>query len=265
MRKCLLLFIVLAGVASADASAAEQSRWRLGAAVGYGLRTNPLIQSDDIPIIVDLDIAWFGDHFFFDNGDLGLTFANNDTLTADIVGRFNSGRVFFDRTDTRFVAFDATGAPLSAAVEFEVPDRDYAIELGAELLTDGRWGLLHLAAFHDVSDTHGGYELVADYSFPWRNQRFFVQPSIGLSYISAAMNDYYFGVTQEEAAGVILPYEADAGINTHARLMFGYQLSKQWSLSLVAEVNRLNDEAAASPIVEEQDVLGYFAGVAFRF
>ena len=134
LRRVGAFVVGLAAVcaASAGASAAEESRWRLGAAFGYGLRTNPLIQSDDIPIIVDLDIAWFGDHFFFDNGDLGLTFADNDTLTASVVGRFNSGRVFFDRTDTRFVAFDATGAPLSAAVEFEVPDRDYAIELGNE-------------------------------------------------------------------------------------------------------------------------------------
>ena len=40
--------------------------------------SNPLVQSDDIPIIADFDIAWFGDHWFFDNGDLGLTVADND-------------------------------------------------------------------------------------------------------------------------------------------------------------------------------------------
>src|SRR5689334_217793 len=39
----------------------DERRWRLGAAVGYGERTNPLIQSDDIPVLVDLDVAYFGD------------------------------------------------------------------------------------------------------------------------------------------------------------------------------------------------------------
>src|SRR5690349_15759272 len=48
----------------------DERRWRLGAALGYGKRTNPLIQSEDIPVVVDLDIAYFGDRWFFDNGDL---------------------------------------------------------------------------------------------------------------------------------------------------------------------------------------------------
>ena len=69
-------------LAEEETEEATESRWRLGAALGYGVRSNPLVQSDDIPIIVDLDIAWFGDRWFFDNGDLGLTVADNDAMTA---------------------------------------------------------------------------------------------------------------------------------------------------------------------------------------
>jgi outer membrane scaffolding protein for murein synthesis (MipA/OmpV family) len=47
--------------------------------------------------------------------------------------------------------------------------------------------------------------------------------------------------------------------------MVGYQLSRNWGLSLVAEYERINDEAAASPIVKEREVLGYFAGMSYRF
>lgn len=244
---------------------AGQSRWRLGAALGYGMRTNPLVQSDDIPIILDLDIAWFGDHWFFDNGDLGLTFANNDRFTASVVARLNSDRVFFGKTNTRFVTIDAAGASLSEAVEFKVPDRDYALELGLEVLTDGTWGQLQMAAFHDVSGTHEGYEIHADYSFRWRDQRFYIEPSIGASYKSAAMNNYYWGVTEDEAGLVVLPYEAGSGTNVHARLKVGYQLTRQWSVSIVAQYERMNDAAAASPIVEDQDVYGYFGGFVYRF
>jgi outer membrane protein len=241
------------------------SRWRLGAALGYGLRTNPLVQSDDIPIVVDLDIAWFGDHFFFDNGDFGITFADNELLTASVVTRFNSDRVFFGKTDTRFVTLDAVGMPLAQPVDFRPPDRDYAIELGIEMLSGGRWGALQLTAFHDVSGTHGGYELYADYSYGWRKQHLYIEPSFGVSYKSADLNNYYWGVTEDEAGVVVLPYQAGAGVNWHARLMLGYQLTRHWALSLVAEYERLNDEAAASPIVEEDEVLGWFAGVSYRF
>ena len=223
------------------------------------------MQSEDIPIVVDLDIAWFGDRWFFDNGDAGLTLADNSTLTVSLVGRFNSDRVFFGRTDTKFVVLDAIGAPLVEAVDFEPPDRDYAIELGVELLTDGPWGQLQLSAFHDASGTHEGFELFADYSFGWRHRRLYIEPSFGASYKSAKLNNYYWGVTPGEARNVVLPYEAAAGLNWHARFVVGYQLNRRWAASFVAEYERLNDEAAQSPIVKEHDVSGLFAGLAWRF
>lgn len=267
----LMLFVAAGAGVAAPAEeppaeeAPEESRWRLGAAMGYGLRSNPLVQSDDIPIYVDVDIAWFGDHFFFDNGDLGLTMADNSAVTASLVARFNSDRVFFGSTDTRFVNADLAGAPLAETVEFTVPDRDYAIELGVELLMDGSWGQLQLTAFHDVSGTHDGFEVYADYGYGWRKQRWYVEPSIGLSYKSAALNDYYWGVRDDEVDLVLPPYQAEEGTNAHARLMLGYQVSRNWTFSLVAEYERLNDSAAASPLVDEQDVFGYFAGFGFRF
>ncbi|MDH4125675.1 MAG: MipA/OmpV family protein [Gammaproteobacteria bacterium] len=267
IQLALLLILILAvpGLADENAENANESRWQLGAALGYGIRSNPLVQSDDIPIVVDLDIAWFGEHFFFDNGDLGLTFADNSAFTASVITRINSDRVFFGNTDTRFVVFDSTGAPLAVPTLFKPPDRDYAIELGVEMLTGGDWGAMQLTAFHDISGTHKGYELYADYSFGWRQQRLYVGPSFGLSYKSAELNNYYWGVTPEEAGTVAFPYEAGAGFNWHARLMIGYQLDKRWAVSLVAEYEHLNDEASASPIVATNRVLGWFAGASYRF
>lgn len=243
----------------------SESRWQLGIALGYGLRTNPLVQSDDIPILVDIDISWFGDRFFFDNGDLGFTFLDNDFVTTSLVGRINSDRVFFGRTNTRFVTVDLAGAPLSSTFELSIPDRDYAGELGIELLADGDWGQLQLTGFHDVSGTHEGYEIEFDYGYGWRNQRLYIEPSFGLSFKSEAMNNYYWGVPSDETNVAIPGYTADAGVNVHARLQLSYQISKKWLLSFVGEVERMNDEAAESPIVKEQNVFGYFAGFGYRF
>jgi len=246
-------------------AARAESPWQFGVALGYGLRTNPLVQSDDIPIIVDIDIAWFGDHFFFDNGDLGLTFVDNEYVTTSLVGRVNSDRVFFGRTNTKFVTVDLAGQPLSSAVQLSIPDRDYAGELGIELLADGRWGELQLTAYHDVSGTHEGFELEFDYGYGWRNQRFYVEPSFGLSFKSEELNNYYWGVRAAETSGALPEYTAGSGVNSFARLQFSYQISRNWMFSFVGEVERLNDEAKGSPIVEEQYVFGYFAGFGYRF
>ncbi len=212
MKKlCALVLAVCAAPATAD-----ESPWRLGIATGYGERSNPLIQSDDIPIVVDLDIAWFGERFFFDNGDLGFTFADNRWLTASLVARFNSDRVFFGRTDTRFVEFSlADGAPLAAAVPVEPPDRDYAVEAGFELLADGDWGRLQVSAHHDVSGTHDGFEFDVEYGYGFAGKRWYLEPSIGFSYKNAKMNDYYWGVSDSEANEALPAYTADAGAREH--------------------------------------------------
>lgn len=251
--------------AAGPVSVLDASRWRIGAALGYGMRSNPLVQSDDIPIVVDIDIAWFGDHFFFDNGDLGLTIADNHLVTASIVARVNSDRVFFGKTDTKFVTFDLAGQPLASAFELTIPDRDYAIEMGFELLADGEWGHLQLAAHHDVSGTHDGYEIDFDYGIGFRNQRWYLEPSFGVTYKSEAMNDYYWGVNPAESNDALPVYTAKSGLNSHARLLFSYQINQDWAFTLAGEFERLNDEAAASPIVSDQNVLGYFAGFGYRF
>ncbi|MFQ5548907.1 MAG: MipA/OmpV family protein [Woeseia sp.] len=254
-----------AGPTTSAQGQAQASRWQFGIGLGYGLRTNPLVQSDDIPILVDIDIAWFGDRFFFDNGDVGLTLVDNDFMTVSLIGRANSDRVFFGRTDTRFVTVDLAGQPLAEAVELTIPDRDYAVELGLELLTDGRWGEMQLTAFHDVSGKHEGYELHFDYGYPWRRQRWYVEPSFGLSYKSERLNNYYWGVSPAESTVALPPYRAGSGVNTHARLLLNYQINRRWAFALVGEFERLNDDASASPIVADRTVFGYFAGFGYRF
>jgi outer membrane protein len=233
--------------------------------MGYGERSNPLVLSEDVPIVLDLDIAYFGERFFFDNGDLGLTFVDNADITLSLMGRFNSDRLFFGRTDTRFVNFDLSGAPLFEAAEIVVPDRDYAIESGFELLSDGRWGFLQMSAYHDVSGTHEGFEIDANYGIGFVRGNWYVEPAIGIAYKSKDLNNYYWGVRPEESSAVLPEYVAGDGFNARARLRAAYYFSRNWSFALSAEYERLNDEAAASPIVERQGVLGWFAGVAYRF
>mgnify|MGYP001814718223 CR=1 FL=1 len=255
---CLLIILT-------PALAAAESPWRLGAALGYGERSNPLVQSDDVPLVLDLDIAYFGERFFFDNGDLGVTFLDNADVTLSVMARFNSDQVFFGRTDTKFVVFDAVGAPLSEAVELTIPDRDYAIEAGFELLSDGRWGFLQLSAFHDVSGTHEGFEVDASYGIGFRYENWYIEPAVGLAYKSEGLNDYYWGVRPDESSDALPAYEAGAGVNPRVRLRAAYYFSRNWSLAFSAEYERLNGEAAASPVVDRENVLGYFVGMAYRF
>jgi outer membrane protein len=258
----------------------DERRWRLGAALGYGRRTNPLIQSEDIPVIVDLDIAYFGDHWFFDNGDLGLELIDNDVVTTNLVARVNSDRTFFSKTNTRYVTFSlmaggftapinsaVTGQPITEveALPLKPPKRSYAVEAGLEALFGGDWGQASLHAFHDVSGTHDGYEIAADYSYRITRGRMTVSPSVGLSWKSAALSDYYWGVHADEQTRTLARYEARGGLGWQAGLRANYYLSKSLRLAVSANYERLQHSISQSPMVRQDYVFGYFAGFGWQF
>jgi outer membrane protein len=258
--------------------------WRLGLALGYGSRTNPLIQSKDIPVLVDVDLAWFGKRWFFDNGDLGFTALDNRFFTANLMARVNSDRAFFSKTNTKYVQFTrlaggqfdtsafvaspstpASGPVVAPPVALKPPKRDYAIEAGIEILFGGEWGNASLHAFNDVSGTHEGYEVSADYSYRWTNGRFTLSPTVGATYKSARLSDYYWGVHPGEASIALAPYDANGGLGWEAGIRTSYYLTKSLRLAVSANYERLQWGIAQSPLVERDYVLGYFAGLGWQF
>lgn len=263
--------------ASAPAVLPAERHWRLGIAAGYGERTNPLIQSDDIPVIVDVDIAWFGKRWFFDNGDLGFSLIDNDRFTTNLVARVNSDRAFFSKTNTKYVTFmqlrdnvqipavGMTGQPLVEPEPLEPPRRDYAIEAGFETLFDGEWGAATLRAFHDVSGTHDGYEISIAYDYRVTRGRLSVAPSVGLAYKDDSLSDYYWGVHAGEASNVLQRYEATGGVSWEAGLRGSFYLTEHLRIAASANYERLQHSVARSPLVEDPYVIGYFAGVAWTF
>jgi MipA family protein len=264
-----------------------ERRWRFGAAIGYGVRTNPLIQSEDIPVIVDLDVAWFGKRWFFDNGDVGFTLFDEPRSTTSVVARLNDDRVFFGKTNTRYVNFaysgkgmteplppsatdDLTpgpvaGEPAPGPVEVKPPDRDYAVELGVESLIEDDWGVTTLRAFHDVSGTHRGYELSAYYSRRWVAGRLSFTPTIGVAYKSDRLNDYYWGVDAEEASPALPEYSPGGGFGFEGGLLANYYVTRNLRVALSLNYERLVDDVASSPLAEDDYVFSYFSGLAWTF
>ena len=251
--------------APAQSPDSAESPWRIGIALGYGQRSNPLIQSSDVPIVVDLDIAWFGKRFFFDNGDVGYTLLDRPVGTLSAMVRVNSDRVFFGKTNTKFVSFSAAGQPLAVPAPLKPPDRSFAVEAGLEYLADGNWGRLSVAAFRDVSAVHEGHAVDAEYAYPFHGKRWTLEPAVTLRYKSRSLNDYYWGVRRSEASLALPEYQADDGMNWQLGLRGSYYLTRHLRLTGSFNHERLNGSAARSPLVAERDVIGYFGGIAYRF
>ncbi len=254
------------GVPSAEPTNGKAaSPWRIGIALGYGERSNPLIQSAAVPVAVDVDIAWFGKRMFFDNGDLGFTLVNKRSGMLNVIARANSDRIFFGKTNTRFVQVSATGAPLTTPQQLAVPDRSYAVELGVEWLSDGPWGKLAVAGFADVSKAHEGFNIDTEYAYPIYGARWSIEPNITLRYKSAALNNYYWGVRASEANAALPAYSVGSGINWQVGARSSYYMSKHLRLAASLNYERLSSSVVGSPLVQDRKVLGYFAGLAYQF
>lgn len=258
----------------------QERRWRLGAAVGYGMRTNPLIQSEDIPVLVDIDIAYFGKRWFFDNGDIGYELIDNAFMTTNLVARANTDRAFFSNTNIKYVTYSvlaggatrdirdsSTGQPISElqALPLRPPRRLDAVELGLETLLGGEWGQATVRVFHDVSGVHDGLGVSGDYSYRITRGRLTFSPSIGLNWKSAALSDYYWGVHPEEASLTLSAYEAKGGVGWEAGLRGSYYLTKSLRIAASANYERLQHSIAMSPLVRRSHVVGYFAGLGWQF
>jgi outer membrane protein len=268
--------------AASQVTLPPERSWRLGLALGYGSRTNPLIQSKNIPVLADVDIAWFGKRWFFDNGDLGFTALDNRFFTANLMARVNSDRAFFSKTNTRYVTFayvgagevaafqppppgSATGQPVPSEIAVKPPKREYAVEAGLEMLFGGKWGNATLSAFEDVGHTHDGYEISADYTWRWTRGRLSISPSVGASYKSTNLSDYYWGVHPGESSIALPAYKVDGGLGWEAGLRTNYYLTRNLRLAVSANYERLQWDIAHSPLVEQDYVLGYFAGFGWQF
>jgi outer membrane scaffolding protein for murein synthesis (MipA/OmpV family) len=86
-----------------------------------------------------------------------------------------------------------------------------------------------------------------------------------VSYKSAALSDYYWGVHEDESSFLLPAYEADGGLGWEAGLRTSYYLTKSVRLAVSANYERLQHSVAMSPLVEDKQVLGYFAGMAWQF
>ena len=262
-------------------AAPPERHWRLGAAVGYGERSNPLIQSEDIPVLIDLDIAWFGKRWFFDNGDVGLMLFDSAQSTTSLVARYNSDRVFFGKTNAKYVNFayagngeivpmtdPITGAAVDADVQVEVvpPDRDYAIELGVEIVDRWRLGRGDAARLSrrqrharrirtvGVLLAGAGSRAGCRLHLPW------VSPT------RAPGSTTTTGACTRTRPTSRCPSTTRTMDSIRsAACVANYHLTRNLRLALSLNYERLADDVAASPLAEESHVLAYFSGLAWTF
>jgi MipA family protein len=276
----------------------DEASWHLGVALGHGKRTNPLIGGDDIDINYVLDFSWYGEQWFFDNGDLGYTFLNEGNFSINGIITYNNERNYYNYLTGKQFGLDSLLGPNTSLTgtkdqinpqdnivkltgtesllpggtvayylneNTEIAGRRSAINGGLEFLYISPYGDVQAQVLTDISSTHEGQEAWLSWSHPWYTRRSEVTLTLGLEWKSTDLIGYYFGVKPEESFIARPTYQGDSGTNAFVRLAGRYSLSEHWTLVGMIELEQLSSAITQSPIVNTAIVDTFFAGLFYAF
>jgi outer membrane protein len=279
--QCLLL--IVAGIAQVQAATSDDDckgasddcvavgKWNFSVALGAGVRSNPLVRGQNIPLVVIPQFSYYGKRFFINDLDLGFTLADNTANTLSLVGSPGYDRVFFYRSDLQnifigglpgnpgpspYVVRPAAGSTQNP-VKFPPRARHFTYLAGPEWTFKSSGVSGQLDVLHDVTDQNNGTEIRAALGIPLVESKGSLTASVGVTWKSAAIVNYYYG-----SAGI---YEPGSALNPFIKLGYTLPMAGKWRFSAFAEYERLGNAIANSPIVEERYVATAFVGAIYTF
>jgi outer membrane protein len=257
-----------ANVASSDDCVAV-GRWNLSVALGAGIRTNPVVHAQDIPLILVPQFSYYGKRFFIDNLDPGVTLFEGETNTLSLVASPGYDRVFFYRSDLQNIFVGGTTAvAASGATTFvrnnqnpqvfqQIPERSRKITY----LAGPEWTFRYARVtgqvdyLHEITGRNHGDEIRAALGIPLGQLAGSWSANVGVTWKSAGIVNYYYG-----APGI---YDAGWALNPFAKLGYSRPLSSKWKLDAFVHCERLGNGIADSPIVRGHYVTTAFVGATY--
>ena len=148
-------------------------------------------------------------------------------------------------------------------------DREWTLELGGSLSRILGEARITADVSADVLNEHKGHQVRLSYNYDLRGpaniRNLLVTPSIGITYRSNQLNDYYYGVRSSEAIPGRPEYDVGDSIGLLTALRLNYRLNERWSVMGMAAVRWLGSEITDSPIVEKDYMASMLLGIMCRF
>jgi outer membrane protein len=276
LRKTLLLLTLLPAVAVMQPAAAQTAckspsvdcvavgDLAVSVSVGYGTRTNPVAGRDDIPLFVLPQVSYYGERFFLESPEPGVTLYESDAHTFNLIASPGFDRVFFNRKDLQNVIVPlAAVAPGLGGVA--AGDQNVAVPVGRRrtaYLAGPEWRVRHDgcvgrgSALYEVTGRHDGYELRAAVSAPLVQRKQSLVVNTGVTWKSAATVNYYYGVPGF--------YKPDGALSPFIKLNYALPLSDRWTFTAFVHYEYLDGSIVDSPIVSDREVVTAFAGLNFK-
>jgi outer membrane protein len=252
------------------------AHWNFSVSLGAGVRTNPLVGGENIPLVVIPQFSYYGKRFFLDDLDLGFTLAESDTSAFNLVASPGYDRVYFYRSDLQNIFVNGlpgggdgtTSTPVGAGSGSVPPPPPPAVRFPARArhvtyLAGPEWTFKYAGltgqvdVLHEITDQNRGNEVRAAISVPLIDAYGTLAANMGITWNSASIVNYYYGASNV--------YTGGSALDPFVKLGYTLPLRGAWRFNAFAQYERLADAIANSPIVAEHHVVTAFVGAVYAF
>lgn len=244
--KLLALSVI---IASSMGTASAANQWSVGA--GVGIVESPYKQYDrDIyPLPV---VTYEGDNFWFRGLGGGYYLWNDKADKLSIMAYYSP---------TYFKPGDSDDRQLR-----RLDKRKSTMMAGLSYVHNTEYGFLRTALSGDTLDNSNGIVWDLAWLYRYTNGALTLTPGIGMAWHSENYNDYYYGVSHNEAnRSGLSSYDADDSWNPYLELAASYKFADDWSVYGTGRYTRLGDEIKDSPMVDKSWSGLISAGVTYSF
>lgn len=274
-------------IATATAPCETTDQFHLSIAMGAGFRSNPLYGGHNMPLWLMPDLAYYSQHWFFDNGTLGYSWPLAEQFTLSVVTRLNEEQGYFRRASlsnvfsAQKIADDGLAGPVQRqgpeVFEYtvnigDVSKRPWALDGGLQLDWQNSQWQVRANWWHDISNEYQGTHAKVSVAYHLSHLTGDWGFSSALAWKSAKLLDTYYGLSFEDGGN---PDVASAGLQPEVGIHWSYALDDHWALLSIFRYRWLNidlrnsedPEAATqqSPLLAESFVRSWFIGVSYRF
>jgi MipA family protein len=270
---CVLTVTPAATVGAERASSADDcdadspdcvvvGKWNVSLALGAGVRSNPLVHGQDLPLVVVPQISYYGKRFYIDNLDVGFTAVDGETNTLSLIATPGYDRIFFYRSDLQniFVNLEGASGPAGGSSPPPVPfpsHPEITYLAGPEWTFNVHAIIGQFDVLREVTGHNHGEEIRTAIEFPVRRSTGVFSTTIGLTWQSAAIVNYYYGAPRI--------YESGSALRPFLKLGYTRPLGPKWRFEGIAQYEHLANAIADSPIVAQDYVVTLFLGFVRAF
>ncbi|MGH6711433.1 MAG: MipA/OmpV family protein, partial [Bradyrhizobium sp.] len=199
---------------------------------GEGTRVMP------IPLV-----SFQGEKFHFRGLSAGWQLIGGDSFELSAIAKFRLDG--FNVDDLGKTELAANGLDYRL-----LEDRDNGLDLGLSAKWSGAAGEIEAEILADAVDASGGQEMSLKYGYPFDLGKGRLTPSVGVTWLSKDMANYYYGTLDEEVARGVVDYKPGAVAIPEIGASYFRPIGQKWSLIGFVKYAALPDEITDSPLIE---------------